>query len=72
MSLLIGADVLPAQNSAVANHLRHCPFKPAASNFSIVGSADSEMDLEILEALFIRDLKPNLNVANPAKPLQLF
>ena len=51
------------RSSAIAEHLLNnsdCAKNYRDSNFSIISKARSEYNLNVLESLFIKTLKPNL------------
>ena len=48
-------------HSEIRNHSLKCKCPIQQDNFTIVGSAKDEISLRMLETLFIKKLKPNLN-----------
>ena len=50
-----------ANNSAIFNHRLNCTCSVKLDNFKILHSTRNEYDLNIAEALYIRDVKPSLN-----------
>ena len=49
-------------NSSVNSHILHCSCKPSIDDFCILSKATTEFELNIKEALFIKELSPSLNV----------
>ena len=58
-------------HSEIRNHSNNCGCEIDKANFSILGSAKDDVSLRMLETLFIRKLKPNLNDMNSAFPLKI-
>ena len=48
-------------NSAIYNHSSSCHCKPSADNFKILSKGNSEFEINIKEALLIKQLTPKLN-----------
>ena len=53
----------PTGNSAVLEHIAVCNCSCTVDNFTILTTCCSALELSIMEALFIRDLKPSLNAS---------
>ena len=50
-----------ANNSTIFNHIINCNCRVNLDNFKILHTCRTEYDLNIAEAVYIRDLKPSLN-----------
>ena len=72
ISARTGATIQGDINSKVLAHARDSGHKVEPRHFSIVSCAENVYDLKIKESLYIRDLKPSLNVAQSSVPLLLF
>ena len=64
-----GLPVSCPKHSAIRSHTEQ--VCNAAVSFSIVGSASNELDLRILESIYIHDRKPILNDKESAFNLQI-
>ena len=60
------------KQSSIRAHSAQCSGVPVClDHFDIIGSQKHEVDLRIMESLFILKMKPNLNEQNSAFPLKL-
>ena len=57
--------------SAIREHCIECSHPFSAESFKIVGRGHRGDDLKLLESVFIKYLKPNLNLTESAKPLYI-
>ena len=53
----------------VLSFIINCSFGVQLSNFSILGSTNNELDLRILESLYIYKKRPSLNDQQSSYPL---
>ena len=59
-------------NSAVFQHVATCNCAASIQNFSVLRCCQSDYDLSIMEALYIRDNKPSLNIAIAGQGSSIF
>ena len=57
----IGEHRNPLSQSAIFNHTMSCTCRFSTDNFSVLRSSRNQLELNILEALCIKDFSPNLN-----------
>ena len=58
-------------HSEIRNHALCCKCPIKSENFKVIGSARDDISLRMLETLFIKKLKPNLNDTCSAFPLKM-
>ena len=59
-------------HSSPKNHCHNNNHPFSINQFQIIDTANNELDLRILESLYINQEKPNLNIDKSAYPLNLF
>ena len=67
-----GKPVLSPSSSKIREHCESCGHGISIENFEMVSSGQSDMDLLILESLYIYKLKPSLNSDLSSIPLICF
>ena len=60
-----------APKSAIADHLSTYDSNPDLSNFSVIDSCNSDLNIRILESVHIHFIKPILNLNTSAFPLKI-
>ena len=58
-------------HSAIRDHAINCSKSVKPEDFQIIGSEKNSTHLRMLESLFIKDFKPNLNDMNSSFPLMI-
>ena len=59
-------------NTAIKEHINICKCKSNFNDFEIIGSETNKLLREIKESLFIKQLKPSLNIQIKSAKLFLF
>jgi len=57
------------EHSSIREHAKLCKVNISGSDFKILGSADSELALRVLESIYIKRKRPMLNDDGAAVPL---
>ena len=68
-SVRTGRHLANPPHSAVRLHWESCGSSYSIEHFSVIDSASNQLDLKILESLYIYKQKPNLNCTSSSYPL---
>ena len=71
VSCRTGRPLTSLPQSSIRDHSHECDTPINISNFKIIGTSNHEIDLRILESLFIFECKPVLNNTTSAFPLSI-
>ena len=66
-----GKPVAKPKHSSIRDHVMTCGSDIPIDNFKIVANNNKEIDLRIIESIFIHKDKPMLNDTNSSFPLKL-
>ena len=66
-----GKPVVKPKHSSIRDHVMTCGSDIPIDNFKIVANNNKEIDLRIIESIFIHKDKPMLNDTNSSFPLKL-
>ena len=66
-----GSKLSNPEFSNIRNHSRNCRYNIKYQDFKIIGRANNDHQLTILESLFIKQMVPNLNSQSTSVPLYL-
>ena len=72
ISARTAVPLLNPPHSAIRSHCDHFDHPMSIDHFHILGSSNSHSYIRILESLFIRKTKPDLNDMQSAAPLLIF
>ena len=70
-SFRTGALLNSASHSNIRAHALSCSIPVAIDNFNILARGNNNIDVRILESLFIYKTRPNLNDSQSASPLNI-
>jgi hypothetical protein len=72
VSFRSGRHLAQPGHSSVRLHSEQCGAPVTENDFQILHTASNDLDLKILESLYIAKVKPDLNNTNSSFPLQVF
>ena len=70
-SVRTGLPLASPPHSSIREHAERCDHTVSPDHFKILGSANSVLDLRILESIFISQIRPNLNDMQSSFPLKI-
>ena len=70
-SIRTGKSVSSPKMSSIRDHSNHCSCNIDFDSFAILGTTKDELELRILESLYISTREPNLNDRQSAFPLYI-